>query len=96
MVHALPLPQALMSDMAKVFEIGPVFRSEKSMTHRHMTEFVGLDLEMAFKDHYHEVSPDKQNRPDFQITVALGEPITRSARKENQSRFRVECAGRLE
>ena len=26
-----------------------VFRSEKSFTHRHMTEFVGLDLEMTFK-----------------------------------------------
>jgi len=46
---------ALMTDLAKVFEIGPVFRSEKSFTHRHMTEFTGLDMEMHFKDHYHEV-----------------------------------------
>ena len=45
----------LMADMGRVFEIGPVFRSEKSFTHRHMTEFTGLDLEMTFKDHYHEV-----------------------------------------
>merc|ERR1712037_442482 len=28
---------------------------EDSNTHRHLTEFVGLDLEMAFKYHYHEV-----------------------------------------
>lgn len=32
-----------------------VFRAEDSNTHRHLTEFVGLDLEMAFKFHYHEV-----------------------------------------
>ena len=32
-----------------------VFRAEDSNTHRHLTEFVGLDLEMAFDFHYHEV-----------------------------------------
>lgn len=32
-----------------------VFRAEDSNTYRHLTEFVGLDLEMAFKYHYHEV-----------------------------------------
>lgn len=32
-----------------------VFRAEDSNTHRHLTEYVGLDLEMAFKYHYHEV-----------------------------------------
>ena len=32
-----------------------VFRAEDSNTHRHLTEFVGLDLEMAFSHHYHEV-----------------------------------------
>ena len=43
------------SDFSRVFEIGPVFRSENSQTHRHMTEFMGLDLEMAFNEHYDEV-----------------------------------------
>lgn len=33
----------------------PVFRAEDSNTHRHMTEFVGLDLEMTIEEHYHEV-----------------------------------------
>eukprot|EP01129_Flabellula_baltica_P013184 TRINITY_DN607_c1_g1_i1.p1 TRINITY_DN607_c1_g1~~TRINITY_DN607_c1_g1_i1.p1 ORF type:complete len:585 (-),score=163.24 TRINITY_DN607_c1_g1_i1:96-1802(-) len=42
-------------DFRGVFEIGPVFRAEKSDTHRHLTEFIGLDLEMEFKQHYHEV-----------------------------------------
>jgi aspartyl-tRNA synthetase len=42
-------------DMERVYEIAPVFRAENSNTHRHLTEFVGLDLEMAIDDHYHEV-----------------------------------------
>ncbi|KAI0700183.1 hypothetical protein BC835DRAFT_1404934 [Cytidiella melzeri] len=43
------------ADMEKVYEIGPVFRAENSNTHRHLTEFTGMDLEMAFEEDYHEV-----------------------------------------
>jgi len=43
------------ADFDRVYTIGGVFRAEDSNTHRHLTEFVGLDLEMAFKEHYHEV-----------------------------------------
>ena len=46
---------ALMADLDRVFEVGPVFRAENSYTHRHMTEFTGLDLEMTFHEHYSEV-----------------------------------------
>lgn len=46
---------AIASDMRRVMEIGPVFRAENSNTHRHLTEFTGLDLEMAIETHYHEV-----------------------------------------
>merc|ERR1719290_930582 len=46
---------AIASDFGKVFTVGGVFRAEDSNTHRHLTEFVGLDLEMAFQYHYHEV-----------------------------------------
>ncbi|KAG0307537.1 aspartate--tRNA ligase dps1 [Dissophora globulifera] len=42
-------------DFERVFEIGSVFRAENSFTHRHMTEFIGLDMEMAFEEHYHEI-----------------------------------------
>ncbi|KAK1219266.1 aspartate--tRNA ligase dps1 [Marasmius sp. AFHP31] len=41
-------------DLGRVYEVGPVFRAENSNTHRHMTEFTGLDLEMTLDDHYHE------------------------------------------
>eukprot|EP00817_Percolomonadidae_sp_ATCC50343_P004021 CAMPEP_0117419668 /NCGR_PEP_ID=MMETSP0758-20121206/1179_1 /TAXON_ID=63605 /ORGANISM="Percolomonas cosmopolitus, Strain AE-1 (ATCC 50343)" /LENGTH=425 /DNA_ID=CAMNT_0005200861 /DNA_START=308 /DNA_END=1585 /DNA_ORIENTATION=- len=46
---------AVMGDLKRVFEIGPVFRAENSNTHRHLTEFVGLDMEMTIDHHYHEV-----------------------------------------
>lgn len=47
--------QLIAADFERVFEIAPVFRAENSNTHRHLTEFVGLDLEMAFEEHYDEV-----------------------------------------
>ena len=45
----------IMSDFGGVYEIGPVFRAEKSFTHRHLCEFVGLDMEMEIKESYMEV-----------------------------------------
>lgn len=42
-------------DFGRVYEIGAVFRAENSNTHRHLTEYTGLDLEMAIDEHYHEV-----------------------------------------
>lgn len=42
-------------DLHGVFEIGPVFRSERSFTHRHMCEFTGMDFEHEIYEHYHEV-----------------------------------------
>lgn len=46
---------ALQGDIPRVFEVGPVFRAENSNTHRHLTEFVGLDVEMRIFEHYYEV-----------------------------------------
>lgn len=46
---------AIAADFDRVFTVGAVFRAEDSNTHRHLTEFVGLDLEMAFNYDYHEV-----------------------------------------
>ncbi|KAH7101377.1 aspartyl-tRNA synthetase [Auriculariales sp. MPI-PUGE-AT-0066] len=46
---------AISGDLERVYEIGPVFRAENSNTHRHLTEYTGLDLEMAFEHDYHEV-----------------------------------------
>ncbi|KAI1503804.1 hypothetical protein F5X99DRAFT_374470 [Biscogniauxia marginata] len=46
---------AISADFGRVYEIGPVFRAEDSNTHRHLTEYTGLDLEMAIQNDYHEV-----------------------------------------
>lgn len=45
---------AISADLERVFEIGPVFRAEKSFTRRHLCEFTGLDLEMAINSNYFE------------------------------------------
>lgn len=46
---------AICADFKRVFEVGPVFRAEKSHTHRHLCEFTGLDLEMEITEHYNEI-----------------------------------------
>lgn len=46
---------AIVGDMERVYEIGPVFRAEKGYTARHLTEFTGLDIEMQIYQHYHEI-----------------------------------------
>jgi nondiscriminating aspartyl-tRNA synthetase len=37
---------AINADFKKVFEIGPVFRAENSVSHRHLCEFTGMDIEL--------------------------------------------------
>lgn len=39
---------AIAAGIDKVFEIGPVFRAERSFTSRHSTEFTGVDVELAW------------------------------------------------
>ncbi|CAH2060031.1 unnamed protein product, partial [Thlaspi arvense] len=46
---------AICCDMRQVFEVGSVFRAEDSFTHRHLCEFVGLDVEMEIRRHYSEI-----------------------------------------
>ncbi len=38
----------VVSGLEKVYDIGPIFRAEKSHTTRHLTEFIGIDFEMGF------------------------------------------------
>ena len=39
---------AMASGFERIFEVGPVFRAEKSNTNKHATEFTGFDLEMSY------------------------------------------------
>ena len=43
---------AMASGFEKVFEVGPVFRAEKSYTNKHATEFTGFDLEFSYINSY--------------------------------------------
>jgi len=46
---------AMASGFEKVFEVGPIFRAEKSLTGRHSTEFTGVDMEISFVDSLEEL-----------------------------------------
>jgi len=46
---------AVIADFKRVFEIGPIFRAENSNSSRHLTEFIGIDIEMAIDTNYMEV-----------------------------------------
>jgi aspartyl-tRNA synthetase len=45
----------IVSGFNKVYEIGEVFRAEKSHTTRHLTEFTGIDLEVGYIDSYEDL-----------------------------------------
>ncbi|MGD9901627.1 MAG: aspartate--tRNA(Asn) ligase [Spirochaetales bacterium] len=46
---------AMASGFDRVFEVGPVFRAEKSFTNKHATEFTGFDYEMSYITSYKDV-----------------------------------------
>lgn len=52
------------SDFDKVYEIGHVYRAEKTHSHRHLCEFVGLDVEYA-------ITPTKSYTEIFDILWGL-------------------------
>ncbi|KAI1805927.1 aspartyl-tRNA synthetase [Daldinia bambusicola] len=62
-------------DFKKVYEIGPVFRAENSNTHRHLTEYTGLDMEMSLKESYKELieTIDKVLRTIFAAVQSMPE-----------------------
>ena len=43
--------EAAIGSVGRCFDMGPVFRAEKSKTRRHLTEFWMMDAEAAFVDH---------------------------------------------
>jgi aspartyl-tRNA synthetase len=58
---------AISSGFEKVFEIGPVFRAEKSFTSRHSTEFTGVDIEIAYIDSCEDIMKEEEKMLSFAI-----------------------------
>src|SRR6185437_756214 len=46
---------AIASGFERVFEIGPVFRAENSLTPRHAAEFTSVDVELAWVESHDDV-----------------------------------------
>ena len=59
---------AMASGLERIFEVGPVFRAEKSYTSKHTTEFTGFDLEFSYIESFHDVM---QMEAEI-LTYALG------------------------
>ncbi len=59
---------AMASGFERIFEVGPVFRAEKSYTNKHTTEFTGFDLEFSYINSYRDVMKMEEGL----LTAALG------------------------
>ena len=46
---------AMAAGFDRIFEVGPVFRAEKSFTNKHATEFTGFDVEMSYIASFRDV-----------------------------------------
>ena len=46
---------AMAAGFDRIFEVGPVFRAEKSFTNKHATEFTGFDIEMSYIESFRDV-----------------------------------------
>ena len=46
---------AMAAGFERIFEVGPVFRAEKSFTNKHTTEFSGFDLEFSYIESFRDV-----------------------------------------
>ena len=71
---------AMASGFEKVFEVGPVFRAEKSYTNKHATEFTGFDLEMSYINSFHDVMDIEEEMLQYmldKVKSAYGDDIER-------------------
>lgn len=59
---------AMAAGLDRIFEVGPVFRAEKSFTNRHSTEFTGFDIEFSYIESYDDVMVMEEKL----LTYALG------------------------
>ena len=71
---------AMAAGLERIFEVGPVFRAEKSFTSRHSTEFTGFDLEFSYIDSYEDVMHIEEEMLTYalkNVAEKFGEDIER-------------------
>jgi aspartyl-tRNA synthetase len=69
---------AMASGFEKIFEIGPVFRANKSHTVRHDTEFTMIDMEISYVDSHEDVMKTEESWINYflgRIKEVYGEEI---------------------
>ena len=76
---------AMASGFEKIFEVGPVFRAEKSYTSKHTTEFTGFDLEFSYIESYKDVMKMEEDL----LTYAL-EKVNEKYGEEIKEMFGIE------
>ena len=59
---------AMASGFERIFEVGPVFRAEKSFTSKHATEFTGFDLEFSYIESYKDVMKMEEDMLTYALT----------------------------
>jgi len=55
------------ADLDRVFNMGPVFRAEKSFTTRHLTEYTSFDVELGYIDSFKDVCKFEQEMIVFTL-----------------------------
>lgn len=68
------------ADLDRVFNMGPVFRAEKSFTTRHLTEYTSFDVELGYIDSFKDVCKFEQEMIKYalkSIKERYGEDIKR-------------------
>ena len=72
---------AMASGFDRIFEVGPVFRAEKSFTSKHTTEFTGFDLEFSYITSFRDVMKMEEELLTYalaQVKEELGEEIEKT------------------
>ena len=72
---------AIAAGFERVFEVGPVFRAEPSMTPRHAAEFTSIDVEMAWVESHEDVMRFEEMWLRHILGVARAEHGTAIARE---------------
>ncbi len=59
---------AMAAGFDRIFEVGPVFRAEKSFTSKHTTEFTGFDLEFSYITSFRDVMELEEELLTYTLT----------------------------